>query len=72
MYEYGKGYIMGQMKKQGELNSASESSLHREKKESKLIGGTDQGALQVDMPRQPDPKNKVDPAVFRMADEKNY
>tara|TARA_Y100001951_G_scaffold56354_1_gene44662 strand:- start:151 stop:369 length:219 start_codon:yes stop_codon:yes gene_type:complete len=72
MYEYGKGYIMGQMKKQGELNSASESSLHREKKESKLIGGTDQGALQVNMPRQPDPKNKVDPAVFRMADEKNY
>ena len=72
MYEYGKGYIMGQMKKQGELNSASESSLHREKKESKLIGGTEQGALQVNMPRQPDPKNKVDPAVFRMADEKNY
>ena len=72
MYEYGKGYIMGQMKKQGELNSASESSLHREKKDSKLIGGTEQGALQVDMPRQPDPKNKVDPAVFRMADEKNY
>ncbi|SVC69065.1 uncharacterized protein METZ01_LOCUS321919 [marine metagenome] len=72
MYEYGKGYIMGQMKKQGELNSASESSLHREKKDSKLIGGTDQGALQVNMPRQPDPKNKVDPAVFRMADEKNY
>ena len=72
MYEYGKGYIMGQMKKQGELNSASESSLHREKKESKLIGGTDQGALQVDMPRQPDPKNKVDPAVFRMADQKDY
>ena len=72
MYEYGKGYIMGQMKKQGELHSASESSLHREKKESKLIGGTDQGALQVNMPRQPDPKNKVDPAVFRMADEKNY
>ena len=72
MYEYGKGYVMGQMKKQGELNSASESSLHREKKESKLIGGTDQGALQVNMPRQPDPNNKVDPAVFRMADEKNY
>ena len=72
MYEYGKGYIMGQMKKQGELNSASESSLHREKKESKLIGGTEQGALQVNMPRQPDPRNKVDPAVFRMADEKNY
>ena len=72
MYEYGKGYIMGQMKKQGELNSASESSLHREKKDSKLIGGTEQGALQVNMPRQPDPKNKVDPVVFRMADEKNY
>ena len=72
MYEYGKSYIMGQMKKQGELNSASESSLHREKMESKLIGGTDQDALQVNMPRQPDPKNKVDPAVFRMADEKNY
>ena len=72
MYEYGKSYIMGQMKKQGELNSAPDGVLHREKKESKLIGGTDQGALQVNMPRQPDPKNKVDPAVFRMADEKNY
>ena len=72
MYEYGKGYIMGQMKKQGELNSAPDGVLHREKMESKLIGGTDQDALQVNMPRQPDPKNKVDPAVFRMADEKNY
>ncbi len=72
MYEYGKGYIMGQMKKQGELNSTPDGALHREKMESKLIGGTDQDALQVNMPRQPDPKNKVDPAVFRMADEKNY
>ena len=72
MYEYGKSYIMGQMKKQGELNSAPDGILHREKMESKLIGGTDQDALQVNMPRQPDPKNKVDPAVFRMADEKNY
>ena len=72
MYEYGKGYVMGQMKKQGELNSAPDGVLHREKMESKLIGGTDQDALQVNMPRQPDPKNKVDPAVFRMADEKNY
>jgi len=63
---------MGQMKKQGELNSAPDGVLHREKMESKLIGGTEQGALQVNMPRQPDPKNKVDPAVFRMADEKNY
>ena len=72
MYEYGKDYIMGQMKRQGELNSASEGSLHREKMDSKLIGGTEQGALQVAMPRQPDPKNKVDPAVFRMAGEKDY
>ena len=63
---------MGQMKKQGELNSTPDGVLHREKMESKLIGGTDQDALQVNMPRQPDPKNKVDPAVFRMADEKNY
>ena len=72
MYEYGKSYIMGQMKRQGELNATPDGVLHREKMESKLIGGTDQDALQVNMPRQPDPKNKVDPAVFRMADEKNY
>ena len=72
MYEYGKSYVMGQMKKQGELNSAPDGALHREKMDSKLIGATEQGALQVDMPRQADPNNKVDPAVFRMADQKDY
>jgi len=72
MYEYGKDYFKGLMKKQGELSSVPDGVLHREKLESKLIGSTEQGALQVNMPRQPDPKNKFDPAVFRMADEKDY
>ena len=70
--EYGPSYFKGLMKKQGDLNPADASNLYREKMESKLIGGTDQEALQVNAPRQPDPKNKVDPAVFNMADQKDY
>ena len=30
---YGKGYIMGQMSKQGEFSDAKEANLYREKKE---------------------------------------
>ena len=30
MYAYGKDYIMGMMKKQGELSAAPEGALHRE------------------------------------------
>ena len=41
---YGKGYIMGQMKKQGEFNDANESALYREKLEFGV--GTKQGVLQ--------------------------
>tara|TARA_R110000822_G_scaffold3292_1_gene14682 strand:- start:295 stop:507 length:213 start_codon:yes stop_codon:yes gene_type:complete len=70
MYAYGKDYIMGMMKKQGELSAAPEGSLHREGLEQTLIGKIDRDALNVNMPR---PKsNTVDPAVFRMADEKDY
>ena len=60
MYAYGKEYIMGMMKKQGEVSDAPEGALHREGLDQMLVG----------MPR---PKcNTVDPAVFRMADEKDY
>ena len=51
MYTYGKDYIMGLMKKQGELSPVPDKALHREKV---------------------DPKNKFDPAVFKMADQKDY
>ena len=61
---------MGMMKKQGELSDAPEGALHREGLEQMLVGKIDRDALQVDMPR---PKSKsVDPAVFRMADQKDY
>ena len=35
---YKSGYIMGQMKKQGEMNEANESSLHREGLDSHVMG----------------------------------
>ena len=35
---YKSGYIMGQMKKQGEMNEANESSLHREGLDSNVMG----------------------------------
>jgi len=35
---YKSGYIMGQMKKQGEMNEANESSLHREGLDSHVTG----------------------------------
>ena len=70
MYTYGKDYIMGMMKKQGELSAAPEGALHREGLEQMMVGKIDRDALDVDMPR---PKsNTVDPAGFRMADEKDY
>ena len=70
MYAYGKDYIMGMMKKQGELSAAPEGALHREGLEQMMVGKIDRDALDVDMPR---PKsNTVDPSVFRMADENDY
>ena len=35
---YKSGYIMGQMKTQGEMNEAYESSLHREGLDSHVMG----------------------------------
>ena len=35
---YKSGYIMGQMSKQGEMNDANESSLHREGLDSHVMG----------------------------------
>ena len=72
MYEYGKDYIMGMMKKQGELSAAPESALYREAHDSMIAGPTDRDALQVDMPRKANADNGVDPAVFKMANEKDY
>ena len=43
---YGKGYIMGQMSKQGECSDAKESNLYREKKEFGV--GTKNGVLTED------------------------
>jgi hypothetical protein len=72
MYNYGKDYIMGMMKKQGELSAAPESSLYREGLDSMLVGKMDREALQVDAPRKASANNGVDPAVMRMADQKDY
>tara|TARA_R100001369_G_C3312947_1_gene167664 strand:+ start:222 stop:440 length:219 start_codon:yes stop_codon:yes gene_type:complete len=72
MYEYGKDYIMGMMKKQGELSAAPEATLYREAHDSMIAGPTDRDALQVSMPRKANADNGVDPAVFKMANEKDY
>tara|TARA_R100001082_G_scaffold72360_2_gene41435 strand:- start:198 stop:425 length:228 start_codon:yes stop_codon:yes gene_type:complete len=47
---YGKGYIMGQMSKQGEFSDANESALYREKLEFGV--GTKQGVLTEDFPSE--------------------
>ena len=47
---YGKGYIMGQMSKQGEFSDAKESNLYREKKEFGV--GTKNGVLTEDFPSE--------------------
>ena len=47
---YGKGYIMGQMSKQGEMSDAKESSLYREKMEFGV--GTKQSVLTEDFPSE--------------------
>ena len=70
MKAYGADYIMGMMSKQGELSEAAEGSLYREGLDQMLIGKIDREALQGDMPKQK--SSTVDPAIFRMADEKDY
>ena len=70
MKAYGADYIMGMMSKQGELSEAAEGALYREGLDQMLIGKIDREALQVDMPKQK--SSTVDPAIFRMADEKDY
>ena len=70
MKAYGADYIMGMMSKQGELSECDEGSLYREGLEQMLVGQIDRDALQVDMPKQK--SSTVDPAIFRMADEKDY
>jgi hypothetical protein len=72
MYTYGKEYIMGLMKKQGEVSPVPDGALHREKLDSVIAGPMDRDKQIVDMGRKANPDNKFDPAVFKMADEKNY
>ena len=72
MYTYGKDYIMGLMKKQGELSPVPDKALHREKVDNSVAGPTKRDKQIVRMPRKADPKNKFDPAVFKMADQKDY
>ena len=47
---YGKGYIMGQMSKQGEMSDANESALYREGLEFDTRSKTD--VLTEDMPKK--------------------
>ena len=47
---YGKGYMMGQMSKQGEFSDAKEANLYREKKEFGV--GTKNGVLTEDFPSE--------------------
>ena len=72
MYTYGKEYFDKLMKKQGELRPVPDGALHREKHDSVIAGPMDRDKQIVDMGRKANPDNKVDPAVFKMADEKNY
>jgi len=67
---YGPGYIMGMMKKQGELSESNESALYREGMDQKLVGKIDREALQVDMPRKGD--NMIDANFNSLADQKDY
>ena len=63
MYAYGKDYIMGMMKKQGELSAAPEGALHREGLEKMLVGKMDRDATPVGMPLPR--RNSCDEAVIR-------
>ena len=72
MYTYGKEYIMGLMKKQGEVSPVPDGALTRQKDDPIIAGPIERDKLNVNMPRKPDPKNKFDPAVFKMADQKDY
>ena len=48
---YDKGYIMGQMSKQGVMNEASEGSLYREGLDQMLLGSTDLNSYNVATPK---------------------
>ena len=48
---YDKGYIMGQMSKQGEMNEANEGSLYREGLDQMLLGSTDLNSYNVASPK---------------------
>ena len=48
---YDKGYIMGQMSKQGVMNEANEGSLYREGLDQMLLGSTDLNSYNVASPK---------------------
>jgi len=72
MYTYGKEYIMGLMKKQGEVSAVPDGKLHREPFDKEIAGPLERDVQIVDMGRKANPDNKFDPAVFKMADQKDY
>jgi len=67
-YNFGAGYIMNSDKQTVDAN-IGESKLYREGLE--FDTKTAQGALTEDMPKKQS-KTTVDPAVMRMADERDY
>ena len=48
---YDKGYIMGQMSKQGVMNEANEGPLDREGLDQMLLGSTDLNSYNVATPK---------------------
>ena len=69
-YNNDAGYIMGMMKKQGELSSENEAQLFREGLDQKLVGPIDREALQVDMPRKGE--NTIDANFDSLAEQRDY
>ena len=64
---YKSGYIMGQMKKHGEMSDANESALYREKLE--FTPGTQNGKLTESFPAEGGSKHMGQSAMIMAADK---
>ncbi len=64
---YKSGYIMGQMKKHGEMSDANESALYREKLE--FTPGTQNGKLTESFPSEGGNKHMGQAAMIMAADK---
>jgi hypothetical protein len=64
---YKSGYIMGQMKKQGDMSEVKEDALYREKLEFKP--GVNQGKLTEDFPAESGNKHMGSSAMIMAADK---